>query len=203
MSTAPWVREPAPAHASAADDRPSDFRGAADAAARSGDPAGQPTSPALGEGIRAAAGVSIAAGIVHAVATIDHFTHYWLYGVFFLVVTYGQVTWGAALWRGRLSARALRLGAHANLAIIAVWVLSRTVGVPFGPYTWDAEPIGLADGAATMDQLVLVAYVALILRPQLRVVRGLRVLLGVHRVRIGMMLCSASVFAGMLGGHQH
>ena len=60
------------------------------------------------------------------------------------------------------------------------------------------------DVAATVDQLVLVAYVAVILRPDLRTVRGLRALLGVHRIRIGMMLCSASVFAALLGGgHAH
>ncbi len=140
---------------------------------------------------------------MHAIATVDHFSHYWLYGVFFLAISYGQVIWGAALWRNRLSARGLRLGAYANLAIVVVWVLSRTVGVPLGPYTWDAEPIGLADGAATIDQLVLVAYIAVILRPHLRTRRGLRVLLGPHRVRLGIMLCSASVFAGLLGGHQH
>jgi len=140
---------------------------------------------------------------VHAIATVDHFSHYWLYGVFFMVVTYGQVLWGIALWRNRASARALRIGAYANLAIVAGWVLSRTVGVPIGPYTWNAEPIGLADGAATINQLLIVAYVGVILRPELRVVRGLRVLLGHNRVRLGVMMCSASVFAGMLGGHQH
>ena len=59
------------------------------------------------------------------------------------------------------------------------------------------------DVAATLDQLILVAYVALIVRPALRAVRGLRTLLGAHRIRIGMMLCSASFFAALLGGHAH
>jgi hypothetical protein len=45
--------------------------------------------------------------------------------------------------------------------------------------------------------------VALILRPDLRTVRGLRTLLGVHRIRLAMMLCSVGVFAAMIGGHSH
>lgn len=194
-STGPPAPPPPPATAAAESAPAAAPSGGADLA--------QPGGASVGDGIRIAAGLSVSAGVVHAIATVDHFSHYWLYGVFFMVVTYGQVLWGIALWRNRAGARAMRIGAYANLAIVAVWVLSRTVGVPAGPYTWDAEPIGLADGAATINQLLLAAYVAVILRPELRVVRGLRVLLGAHRVRIGMMICSASVFAGMLGGHQH
>ncbi|MEO6714193.1 MAG: hypothetical protein ABIM89_12295 [Mycobacteriales bacterium] len=194
-STAPPAPPPHPATAAAAGTPAPAASGGADLA--------QPSCSALGDAVRIAAGLSLTAGVVHAIATVDHFSHYWLYGVFFMVVTYGQVLWGIALWRNRASARALRIGAYANVAIVAVWVLSRTVGVPIGPYTWDAEPIGLADAAATIDQLLLAAYVTVVLRPELRVVRGLRVLVGTHRVQIGMMICSASVFAGMLGGHQH
>jgi hypothetical protein len=188
--TAPPARDPLTDETAVAPDDTADER-----AAR--------TAVALAEGIRIVAGLAFAAGIVHAFATVDHFSHYWLYGVFFMLVTYGQVLWGVALWRNRASARGLAIGAYANLAVVAVWLLSRTVGIPVGPYAGDPEPIGLADAAATIDQLLIAAYVAVILRPQLRPIRGLRVLLGPHRVRLGMMICSASAFAGMLGGHQH
>jgi hypothetical protein len=134
---------------------------------------------------------------------VDHFAHWWLYGVFFLVLTYGQVLWGVALLRRPVSERSLRLGAIANLAIVGVWLFSRTIGVPIGPEAGSAEPVGVMDAAATLDQLLLVAYVGLILRPELRTVRGLRSLIGVHRIRLGMMVCSVSVFAAMLGGHAH
>jgi hypothetical protein len=158
---------------------------------------------ALGECIKITAGLSLAAGVVHGIATVDHFSHYWLYGVFFMVATYGQVLWGVALWRNRASARTLTIGAYANLVIVAVWLLSRTLGIPFGPYAFDAEPVGAADAVATIDELLIAAYVAVILHPRLRGVRGLRVLHGPFRVHIGMMMCSVSVFAWMLGGHQH
>jgi hypothetical protein len=156
----------------------------------------------LADALRIAGYLSIAAGLIHAIAMIDHFSHYWLFGVFFLVLTYGQVLWGLALLRGRSSDRGLRLGAFANLAIVAVWLVSRTLGVPFGPNAGDPEPIGPMDVAATLDQLVLVAYVGVLLLPRLRDGR-LRALLGRHRIRFGMMLCSASVFTALLGGHQH
>lgn len=154
------------------------------------------------DALRIAAWLSIAAGLIHAIAMIDHFSHYWLFGVFFLVLTYGQVLWGIALLRGRATDRMLRSGALANLAIVAIWLVSRTAGLPFGPNAGDPEAVGPMDVAATLDQLVLVSYVALLLVPKLRD-GGLRALIGRHRMRCGIMLCSASVFTAMLGGHQH
>lgn len=158
---------------------------------------------AVAEAVKIAAWLSLAAGAIHAIAMVDHFSHWWLYGAFFLALTYGQVLWGIALLRKPASDRNLKLGALANLAIVAVWLFSRTIGVPLGPDAGRPEPVGVMDVAATVDQLVLAAYVAVVVRPDLRVARGLRALVGVHRVRIGMMLCSASVFAAMLGGHHH
>jgi len=154
----------------------------------------------LADAVRIAAWLSIAAGLIHAIAMVDHFSHYWLFGVAFLALTYGQILWGLALLRGRGDARLLRAGALANLA---VWLVSRTLGLPLGPEAGQPEPAGPMDVAATLDQLVLVAYVAVVLRPRLADRRGLRVLIGRHRVRLGMMLCSASVFTALLGGHAH
>lgn len=156
----------------------------------------------LADALRIAGFLSVAAGLIHAIAMIDHLSHFWLFGVFFLVLTYGQVLWGIALLRGRATDRRLRLGALANLAIVAIWLVTRTLGVPIGPDAGDREPIGPMDVAAMLDQLVLVAYVGLLLRPALRDGR-LRVLLGSHRIRFGIMLCSASVFLALLGGHRH
>lgn len=158
---------------------------------------------AIADAVRIVAGLSLAAGAIHAIAMVDHFSHWWLYGVFFLVVTYGQVLWGTALLRGRVGERGLARGAYANLAIAAVCLVSRTLGVPVGPEAGSTEPVGVMDVAATLDQLLLVAYVAAILRPRLRGAHGFRALLGRHRIRIGMMLGSASVFASLLGGHHH
>ena len=157
----------------------------------------------MADGIKIVAWLSLSAGAIHAIAMLDHFTHWWLYGVFFLVLTYGQVLWGIGLLRKRPTDRSLRLGAYANLAICAVWLYSRTIGVPIGPDAGRPEAVGTMDVAATLDQLALAAYVAVVLRPDLRIRRGLKGLLGVHRMRLGMMICSATFFAGLLGGHHH
>jgi hypothetical protein len=164
-------------------------------------PAARPA--VIADAVRIVAWLSIAAGAIHAVAMVDHFGHYWLYGVFFLVLTYGQVLWGIGALRKPSDARSLRMAAFANLAICAVWLVSRTVGIPFGRYAWQPEAIGVADIGATLDQIVLAAYVAVILRPQLRDIRGFRTLIGRHRMRLGMALCSATVFAALLGAHHH
>jgi hypothetical protein len=157
----------------------------------------------LAEAVRIVGWLSLAAGVIHAVAAIDHFDHYWLYGVFFLALTYGQVLWGIALLRGRVDDRGMTIGALANLAIVAVWLYSRTIGVPIGPEAGRPEAVGVMDVAATLDQLVLAAYVAAIVRPQLRDVRAFRALIGRHRVRFAMALGTASVFATLFGHHHH
>lgn len=178
-----------------------------DARAAGATPGGRPLAldrPApVADAAKVVAWLSLAAGAIHAIATVDHFSHWWLYGVFFLVLTYGQVLWGVALLRKPPSDRNLRLGAYANLAAVGVWLFTRTIVVPLGPEAGSTEPVGVMDVSVVLDQLVLAAYVALIVRPPLRTVRGLRVLIGAHRIRLGMMLCSATFFAAMLGGHSH
>lgn len=171
----------------------SDIRSAAPAAPAS----------ALSDALKIAAWLSIAAGLIHAVAMVDHFAHYWLYGVFFLGLTYGQVLWGVGVLRKLPTERSLKLAAIANLAICCVWLVSRTTGIPVGKYAWQPEAIGSPDVAATLDQILLAAYIYALLRPDLRAVRGFKMLLGRHRIRIGMAVCSATVFAALMGSHHH
>ena len=166
---------------------------------------GPRTGPAVvADAVKIVGWLSVSAGAIHAIAMIDHFAHWWVYGAFFLVLTYGQVLWGVAVVRKPPTDRSLKVAAVANLAILAVWLFSRTIGIPVGPEAGRPEPVGTMDGAAILVQLVLVAYVALIVRPELRSARGLRALIGVHRARIGMALCSLCVFVALLGGgHAH
>jgi len=149
------------------------------------------------------AALAAAAGAIHAVAMVDHFDHYWLYGAFFLVVTYAQILWGIWVYRHPQDRRALVAGAVGSLVVVAVWVVSRTVGVPVGPDAWEAESIGAMDLVATIDQVVLAAFVVAIVAPSSRLGARLRWLAGAHAVRIGIMLCSASVFSMLLGSHSH
>ncbi len=174
--------------------------------ARSGEAEGRPAArprAVRSQTLVSAAALAVAAGVIHAVAMVDHFDHYWLYGVFFLVVTYAQVLWGIWVYRHAPNPRVLVAGGVGSLAVVAVWVVSRTVGVPVGPETWDPERIGAMDIMATLDQLVLAALVVALVAPEGRVGARLTGLMGGHAVRIAIMLCSASLFSLLLGSHAH
>ena len=103
-----------------------------------------------------AAGLSWAAAIIHAVVIPAHFREWWLFGVFFVVVAAFQLAWGARAYT-RPRPWLLRGGALVNVAVAAVWVVSRTVGVPAGPEPWEREAVGFIDVMATLDELAIAA----------------------------------------------
>ncbi|MBA3745888.1 MAG: hypothetical protein H0W96_00085 [Solirubrobacterales bacterium] len=47
-----------------------------------------------------------------------------------------------------------------SVGILAVWLLSRTLGLPFGPDTGDAEAVGWLDLATGLDEALLVVLLA-------------------------------------------
>jgi len=149
---------------------------------------------------RMAGVLSIVVGAMHAKALGDHVAHWWFFGVFFGALAAAQVWWGVRVYRAGAGTRLLRAGAIGSLAIVAIWVLSRTFGVPVGPWAWDAEPIGASDLIATVDELFIVAFVAAIAQPQRR---GLRWLHASYAIRLGIALGTVSLFAALIGGHAH
>ena len=97
----------------------------------------------------------------------EHFAEYTLYGVFFLVISWAQLIWPAVLlWRP--SRLWLSLGIAGNAIIIVVYVLSRTVGLPFGPDLHSAESVGALDVVSCVLEFGLIAgCAALLWRPSL------------------------------------
>ena len=110
-----------------------------------------------------AAGLSMIAALVHFWAMPGHFEEWWGYGVFFLVAATVQGVYGLALLR-RPRRSLFIFGIGANLAIVVLYVATRTVGVPlFGPHAGVVEQVGVLDLAATMAELALaIALVALL-----------------------------------------
>lgn len=113
-----------------------------------------------------AAGLSFGAGIVHGAAGPEHFAEWWAYGVFFYAAAAAQVGYGIILatqgiegWGGWAVVRrkVYLLGIIGNLAIIALWVVSRTVGVPVGPEAGEPEPVGFLDGVSKVLEFALIA----------------------------------------------
>jgi len=133
---------------------------------------------------------SIAAGAINvsAAATIggsNAQTH-----TFFAVVAAAQIVWGltALVWAPRWW---LALGALGNAIVVATWVVSRTVALPFGQFAHVVLPVGFADSVATILAAVTVVGAAVL------AVRGSGATRSAARVR-GFAL-AAAVLIGALG----
>lgn len=110
-----------------------------------------------------AAALSLVAAGIHLWVIPEHFDEWWGYGTFFLVVAVLQVLFALTLvrWprRGLLVA-----GIVGNLAIIVLWVWTRTVGIPvFGPGAGETEPVGDLDLASKVAEGGLVLLIAVVL----------------------------------------
>jgi hypothetical protein len=97
---------------------------------------------------------SIAAGVIHAAVVPEHLEEAWVFGVFFLLAAGFQFAWAIPV-TFRPSAIAYATGALANGALIGIWIISRTAGVPIGPDAWMPEPAGALDIGATLLELVI------------------------------------------------
>ncbi len=112
----------------------------------------------------AAAALSLAAALIHIWAMPRHYAEWWGYGAFFLVVALAQVLLSdALLYRPRRSI--FVLGIVGNLAVITLYVATRTIGIPlFGPHAGEVEEVGVIDLASVVTEVALVAALALLLR---------------------------------------
>lgn len=111
-----------------------------------------------------AAGLSFLAGAIHLAAGPDHLRLWWAYGLFFFSAAAAQVGFGLVLatrgiegWGGwdAVRGRVCLVGVAGTLAIMALWAVSRTVGVPLGPEQ-EPEGIGPLDAASKLVEAALV-----------------------------------------------
>ena len=114
------------------------------------------------EMLAVATGLTLVAGAVHATVAPNHFEEGIAVGAFFVVAAVAQ--FATALWvatcRHRLAFSAC---ATTNLALVAVWAVSRAIGLPVGGEAGEVEAVGAADlvtvaaeaGAAVVSLLLL------------------------------------------------
>lgn len=100
---------------------------------------------------------------MHAAVIVSHFREYVLFGVFFAVIAPLQIAWAELVRRAPDERRLLAVGAVGNAAIVAVWLASRTVGLPIGPERLQAEAVRVTDVMATSAEILVVAIVACLL----------------------------------------
>ena len=141
---------------------------------------GTPVRPSPVEGASRltwyAAGLSVAASILHGLVAPQHFTEWWGYGAFFVVAALAQMGFATLLliapWRYdatgglradgdggalRLYRLYLLLGVAGNAAIVVMYVVTRTVGIPIlGPEAGEVEPVGPIDVVSKTIEVVLI-----------------------------------------------
>ena len=139
----------------------------------------------------AAAGCALVAGGIHLAVIPEHLAESWPMSVFFLVVGLAQLGLAAAL-RWQLPAFLVAAVIAAHLGVIALYVASRTVDLPFVPPHGSGhnidhlpvaggvgngipvypgsriEPVGVLDVTCLIAELVLVAILAGMLPPRWR-----------------------------------
>lgn len=107
-------------------------------------------------GVAAAlAGLSGLASVIHLAVIPEHLQESGLFAAAFAGMALMQALW-AGLVMVSPSRRTYALGALLNVAIVLIWVLSRTTGLPVGPHPGVPESISLADAAATTCEVLAV-----------------------------------------------
>lgn len=95
---------------------------------------------------------TVAAAGVHLALFPEHLRERTVFGIFFVGCALAQVAWAERAWR-RPTPACLVLGAVGNLAVVALWVVTRTAGLPFGLLP-APEAVGTWDVACAAFELV-------------------------------------------------
>lgn len=104
--------------------------------------------------------LSAGAAAIHFGAMSSHFGRSLTHGVFFAVVGWAQLAWAAAVLAraGRGAGQKLLLaGAFFNLAVLTIWLVGTTAGLPFGPGAWLPQPITAPDLVGALLEIILIA----------------------------------------------
>jgi hypothetical protein len=114
------------------------------------------TTPAgrVENAITVLAALSWLAAMIHAAAIPEHWNEHRSFAVCFAALALLQAAWAVAFFRAP-SRRLLVAAAVLSSGVIAVWTVSRTTGMPFGPEPWTPERPRVPDVAATVVELVL------------------------------------------------
>jgi uncharacterized membrane protein YbaN (DUF454 family) len=99
---------------------------------------------------------SATAGFIHASVTPEHFQEGLAVGLFMLAVTVAQMTVVVA-GLNRPSRALWLVTAAGNAAVLAIWVWSRTSGLPVGPTAGMVEPVGFLDLTCAAYEAALIA----------------------------------------------
>jgi hypothetical protein len=92
---------------------------------------------------------------IHLAVVPEHLREYVPFGLFFVTAGLAQLALAAAILVAPRR-EVLLAGAAGTVAIIALWAVSRTAGVPVGPTPWEPEVPAAADVICTALEAVTV-----------------------------------------------
>ena len=118
-----------------------------------------------------AALLTLGAAFIHLAVAPEHFREYVPFGLFFLVVGCAQIILAVDLIQ-RPTRRLALLMAAGSTGLVALWFISRTVGLPVGPTPGVPESIDMTDVICNaMEILSVVLFLALAVWPARRKAR--------------------------------
>jgi hypothetical protein len=144
---------------------------------------------------------SVGAGVIHLAVAPAHLPKWVPFGVFFVVLGVAQLAYAGLVWT-RPTRSLLVTGAIANAGVVALWLLSRSAGIPIGPEHWSPEAIGFADVVCSAYEALIVVATWAVLRDGDRELRpATSALARFAPVFVGAPLTVAAVLsaAGVLG----
>lgn len=122
--------------------------------------------------IYSAAVLTCGAAAIHFAAAMGHIAEYLPYGLFFFGLALTQAALAVAIIVAP-SPKLFLAAALGTAGVIALWVLSRTTGLPIAPDPWRPEFPGMMDMACTLIEIITVVLFALLIRtPRKPKVRG-------------------------------
>jgi hypothetical protein len=133
-----------------------------------------PTSASISPRTRSllnwAALFSIITSIIHGAAFQEHLTEWWGYAMFFVTAMIVQGIYGLILflrpWKTVQDVKWMYLsGIVGNAAIILLYLITRTVGIPFlGPEAGQVEDFTAISLLAKISEVIVIGLLAVLLR---------------------------------------
>jgi hypothetical protein len=125
------------------------------------------------------ASLSAAAAVIHLVMVPSHLGESTVEGVLFLVAAWIQIALAVVLFT-RPTRTVLVTTILANLVFIGAWLVSRTVGLPYGSHPGHPETVSFVDGACVaLEAALVVLAAALAIRPRAAFTRSSGLRLGI------------------------
>lgn len=162
----------------------------------------EPQTLNLTGSVLALSGLTLSAGTIHVVATAQHLDTVWTLPVFFAVVGSAQLYVAWAVYRRPDDRRVLVAAAAGSVVAGVLWLVSRTVGMPFGPES-GVSTIGVSDTIASLQEFAFAAIAVGYVRAPGRTEARLAWLGSPMGLRVTFMLLSSMLFVAALGGHKH